>query len=403
MEIFKNKDNLYCNQEMVIRMKVLLACSDGKINGASLCLAALAERLIEENRCEILVSLPEYGEFEKVLKEKNIRYVVMRQYGWSFSVNERNDCIANCKRQVYFSLKTILNQKNIVAFVKLLKTESIDLVVQNSLTCYTPAAAAYRIGIPYIWHMREFMEEGLGFKFWNPFYVRKMLYQAKALIAVSSAIREYYDRYFDFSDRITVIYDGIDQSEYMDCKDRTILVNDLVRMVYAGRFVRNKGCMELLEAVRRLRDSGFTEFQLDLYGNGELEKEMKSFVRVQGLDSMCFFHPFVSDIASVWKNADIAFSCAYAEAFGRVTVEAMMSGSFVIGTKGGATPELLKNGKYGAVVDLNSLDKAVEYVLNNKKIVQNVAKSAQRYALKEYTLDQTLKKTWSIYQKAMER
>ena len=80
--------------------------------------------------------------------------------------------------------------------------------------------------------------------------------------------------------------------------------------------------------------------------------------------------------------------CSKYEAFGRVTVEAMMAGCLVIGANSGGTIELIEDGSTGVLFesgDYVDLVNKMIYVIENKNNAKKIAKNGRNVALQRFT------------------
>jgi glycosyltransferase involved in cell wall biosynthesis len=103
------------------------------------------------------------------------------------------------------------------------------------------------------------------------------------------------------------------------------------------------GLEELLYALAGLRAS--RDVRLALVGRGELEAELRRLSVALGLgDSVQFVGSVTDDALRDWyRAADLFVLPTLAEeGFGMVTAEALSTGTPVVGTPVGATPELLE-------------------------------------------------------------
>jgi glycosyltransferase involved in cell wall biosynthesis len=109
------------------------------------------------------------------------------------------------------------------------------------------------------------------------------------------------------------------------------------------RFVPRMGLEELLYALAALRAS--RDVRLALVGRGELEAELRRLSAALRLgDSVRFVGSVTDDALRDWyRAADLFVLPTLAEeGFGMVTAEALSTGTPVVGTPVGATPELLE-------------------------------------------------------------
>lgn len=93
-----------------------------------------------------------------------------------------------------------------------------------------------------------------------------------------------------------------------------------------------------------------------------------------------------------------------AEAFGRTTVEAMMSGCAIIGSDSGATPEILDYGNCGYLFEKNNyidLAQKIEYAITHREELAIVAQKGQKYAIEHFTARQNAAKIAELYQEIL--
>ena len=90
----------------------------------------------------------------------------------------------------------------------------VQLVHMNTRFCgLLGAEIAVELGIPYIFHIREFLEADFGLTFKDQAYADKMIGNADALIAISNSIYKYlYQKYP--GTRIDTIYNGVSAEKY---------------------------------------------------------------------------------------------------------------------------------------------------------------------------------------------
>ena len=97
-----------------------------------------------------------------------------------------------------------------------------------------------------------------------------------------------------------------------------------------------------------------------------------------------FILPFRKDIETYFAAIDVFVMASKAETFGMVTIESMASGTPVIGSNAGGTPELLGNGSRGVLfetMNTESLANAIHRFVNNYKYEEEYLKSyVQKYS-----------------------
>ncbi|SFT39250.1 Glycosyltransferase involved in cell wall bisynthesis [Lishizhenia tianjinensis] len=83
-----------------------------------------------------------------------------------------------------------------------------------------------------------------------------------------------------------------------------------------------------------------------------LQDEVKNL----GLSSKVHFRPFMKDTEAFYKGIDLFVMASEGETFGMVTIEAMSYGLPIIGTRSAGTPEILGEGKFGKLYEVNNLE-----------------------------------------------
>ena len=108
----------------------------------------------------------------------------------------------------------------------------------------------------------------------------------------------------------------------------------------------------------------------------------------------------VDDMNELYKASDIFCMCSNCEAFGRVTVEAMLAGNLIIGANSGGTPEILGNGEYGLLFESNSykdLACKIQYAIENSSQMRNLAVEGREHAVKYFDAKLNAEKIYSLY------
>ena len=96
--------------------------------------------------------------------------------------------------------------------------------------------------------------------------------------------------------------------------------------------------------------------------------------------------------------------CSKAEAFGRVTVEAMLSGSLVIGADTAATIELIRDMETGLLYkygDISDLTQKIEWVLNEKEIARKISENGCHYMREHMSSETNAKNINELYEKVV--
>lgn len=132
----------------------------------------------------------------------------------------------------------------------------------------------------------------------------------------------------------TVLPNVVDISSFKMGKKIKKYDDGKLNIVFLGRLVERKGCGYLLQAIEGLHKAhALDNVRVIICGKGELDKELKNYVKANQLSHIVKFVGFVSEEnkPDYLATADIAvFPSTGGESFGIVLIEAMAAGSSVV-------------------------------------------------------------------------
>lgn len=139
---------------------------------------------------------------------------------------------------------------------------------------------------------------------------------------------------------------------------RSLPLAEATDLVYAGVLIPRKGIDLLLEAFARL---DHPRAQLHLVGhpeNSDYADALKKQAQDLGIASRVQFHGAVSqrDLAAYFGSARALVLPSHSEGLGRVVVEAMLTGTPVVGSRVGGIPDLIQDGENGFLVESGNVD-----------------------------------------------
>jgi len=253
----------------------------------------------------------------------------------------------------------------------------IDLIYTNTSTPYIGALLKREMKIPHIWHFREFGEENNDFtRLWGNKYFYKILNNyTDQIIVISKILEKKIRKYTKLP--IKVIYDDI-SSKYINPNKIKAFESKPINVLMVGALSEGKGQIQAIKAIEKLI---IEKYSICLYiaGKGSEEKKLKKYVKRNNLGKNIYFLGLIKNINKLRSKMDIGVVCSKAEAFGRVTIEGMLSKMVMIGANTGSTPELIKDGitgfiyKWGIVDDLAN---KVRILYKDPKIMKNVSEIA---------------------------
>ncbi len=121
-----------------------------------------------------------------------------------------------------------------------------------------------------------------------------------------------------------------------------------------------KGYHMLIEAMRQLRK--YPSVHLNMVGDGDNQQHLVNFCQTKGLKNHVTFWGRLSDadLQSAYKDCDVFVMPSKKEGFGIVFLEAMRWGKPCIGGNYGGTPEVIKEGESGFLVDFDDVPMLVQ-------------------------------------------
>lgn len=377
-------------------MNILFVSGDNnKYSGAFLSMVKLTSLLKNKYGHNVLVLLPKKGDGQELLDEEGIEYVRITSFLRSVPIRE------NAKW--YSALegfgRTLVTKHYVPACEKLIREKEIDLIHINVSDSFIGAYAAEKTSTPFIWHIREFLEEDHGRALYKKEKAYAIMRKAARTVAISDDIYRKYEGILG-KDRVSIIYNGVDSSKYL-IENHRLFENDTIQFLMVGNISEGKGQIQAIRACIKLHESN-ANICLKLVGGDPLnyEKTLRDIVHEANAEEYIIFCGTQSDTPTFYKETDIFLMCSRAEAFGRVTVEAMLAGCFVIGADSGGTKDLIDDSSTGILYESGNADDLYEkicYALNHKTEVQEMAKRGQQYMLMNMTADINADKVNQLY------
>lgn len=388
-------------------MKIAFIASDNNASsGAFLSMANLAKQLNSQG-IETIIFLPPNGAFvgpgdgENLLKEMGLKYVLIPSYTWIVPQHAKHKLLISLG-QIRCYFRNIFSAKKLA---KQLIQQNIDIVHINTSYSYFGALAAKYANLPFIWHIREFLEEDQGNRFFCKPFAYRLLNQANLVIAISNSIYDKYKSIITHTD-LKVIYNGIDIEKFY-MPDRKIFTSDHLKLLYTGGLSYLKGTDDIIDACIELNLAGYkNNYTLTIAGRGEpsYEEELIQKIKDNQLSNIRFLG-YQKDIADIMQDADVSIIPSRFEAFGRVTVESMLTGNLILGADSAGTKELLQNGKYGLLYQCGNphdIKEKVIYILNHKQILSECAIAGKCYMAENMTSEKNATEIYEQYKRILQ-
>lgn len=378
--------NILCKKKRVATNALFFSHSS-LLAGAERRLLELVEKLISDCDTACTVVLPAHGPLETLLQQEGAATLIAPLTWWCANTEPPDD-----------TKQLQLNSQSfgwLAENLGLLKQINPDVVLTNTLTIPWGAVAASLLKRPHVWTINEFGVADHGLKFFSPFpQVLDFIVESSGrVVAVSEAVR---NELFQHSDpaRVSTIYAHIDNPNEKDgpeSPDQGVFrAENALHLVISGTITKSKGQEDAVRAVIELVKHRDRRVELVVVGYAQAEflAYLQELINTEGVSDCVHIVPFQENVFPVVRAADVVLVCSKKEAFGRVTLEAMLMGKPIVATNTGGTPEMIRDGETGLLYspgNVQQLADCIERLLDDPVERARLGRNAGQYAGKKFT------------------
>ena len=221
------------------------------------------------------------------------------------------------------------------------------------------------------------------------FFIEKItLNYADAVIPVGNTLAKYLlDKHKLPQNKLILIHPGMDFQEIkVDnniLKEKYDIDDEDFVLLYMGRFIKEKGLFDLLDATKILKDKGI-KIKLLFAGSGELENEILRESNQKGIsDYISVVGPVYGNVKNqLIKRANLMIRTSYHEVFPITYLEAMSFGTPVIATAVGDVPNLAEKSGAIELVPVNNPERIADGIIkliNSPKQLQKMSDSGLKF------------------------
>lgn len=296
---------------------------------------------------------------------------------------------ANSVRSTY---KRFANPAQTAQLSEVCQEFKADAIVTNTVAINTGLSVSKRLGLPHVWHIREF-----GDKDWD-FYPdfglgarRRQMQESALLVFVSNAVKKHHLQQCRLSDsgKYKVIYNAIATRAEIERRLSIDYANHSRHGVvfgFSGYVKYSKGQFDAVHAFKLACEQGLRG-KLVFAGEGA-NRELQSLVDELGMRHLVEIrgHLPQREMEGFYRSIDCGLMCSVSEGFGRTTAEYMSWGKPVLGRDGGATPEIVRDGLNGYLYDgsIESLAKTMSRIASCEVTRLQLGSAAGRFALENF-------------------
>lgn len=383
-------------------MKVVILSTATSYTGGAIITLLNVLPLLQKEGVEPYFILKGHGQLEDVLRNRKIPYSVIKSYDWCVPEQKTK----GLKNVVAWKIKSLIN---LIAEYKtyfLLKREKAELYHLNCIYNGTGVSSAKVLGIPVVWHLREFVDlHGETPVFWNTVEAWKKINRSDRVICVSNYLEQAYKNKIQDGSKLQVIYDGINMSCFK-AKTKTSPKEKIVIGLAGTAPIKNH--KDAILALKKVHDAGYHvtlkiagKWSMDNY-NQSYKSNLEKLIVENELKNSVEFIGMQSDMNMFWSECDLSVVCSKRESFGLAATEAMACGVPLICSNTSISGELTENGKNLFVYQLGKSEELAECIL---KCIEQLGtdkldakiKRAAAFVRNNFSIEESAKKLEAVY------
>ena len=283
--------------------------------------------------------------------------------------------------------------------------ESIDIIHTNLNRNDIGAWISQKHKIPHVWHLRETIA-GYAIRLYKPNTIDYMNKNAAFFIAISQVVYKAWIQMGLDKNKMCVVYNGLNTEEFTMRNRADRNSTDKLKIVMTGHVQPTKGQDQLISALGRLTADEKRKLQVDIYGEAypDYKKELTKNIHKMQLEDVVNFCGYCDHIPQKLAGYDIGIIASKEEAFGRVTVDYMLSGLLVIASDTGANTELIEDGKNGLIYpykDIDGLTARLKLALEAPEMIDKLGKEARADATMKYSNARYVQEVYDLYREVL--
>lgn len=312
----------------------------------------------------------------------------------------------SCIRSYIIKKRGVLGLGYICRFLKILKSEKVDLIHLNTLTpfCKYAGIAGFLRRIPIIWVVRE-----------NPMISRsrRLVFWLKRLSNLIVFVdHDTKNKLLPDLPNIRVIYNGVDLEIFRPSKNDFLLnrfnINTKNRLIgYIGLITERKGLVYLIKAMALIKkkNENIKLILIGGYKNEEYEYylKIKKLIEDLSLKEDVYFTGTISNIYTMRdaiNSLDVIVLPSLEERCSRSLLESLACGKAVVATRVGGTPEIIDDGVNGILINpMNEMQiaEAVLRLLSDDELRQKMGINGRKKVEEFFDLKENVAKMKELY------
>lgn len=305
--------------------------------------------------------------------------------------------------------KNVVNRKEFKRVIAQFKPDLVHLHTSNALTLYFFTAVLSSLDIPVVFSKKG-MSSSMSF-------LSKYKYNYKgidAIICVSQTVKEAMQRVVMFEknyNKLLVVPDGVDEERPMILQDSSAVLESNEKSVQIGNVANHDDRKDLPTLVRAIdhlvNGLNYTDFKVHQIGmfRDKQSPEIVALIKELNLGSYIKLYGFVEEAARAYEEMDIFLMTSKHEGGPSSLLEAMRFKKAVVSTRVGVVPDAVVNNETGFIVapkDYKALAEKLLILCQDKNLRDQYGEASYIHFAKNFTAQQSARKTLDIYKKVLE-
>lgn len=219
-------------------------------------------------------------------------------------------------------------------------------------------------------------------------------------------VNKFYGKYYSFfSNKIKVIYNGIDFSKITLTHEAFQHKEDeRINLLFVGRLDEQKDPLNLLKSFKLLINEKQYSLHLRIIGTGELYSICENYIIDNELKDHVSMLGWQSNVASFYETSDILCIPSIYEAFGLVFVEAGFFSLPSVSTLVEGIPEVILNNKTGILVRPKIPEEfanALRILIDDSVLRKKMGNAAKEWVTVEFPLVKMIESYMCMYEELL--
>ena len=227
----------------------------------------------------------------------------------------------------------------------------------------------------------------------------------RRIVAISDAVRLFLERAGHDPRKLVTIRYGLDElpsARSSPTPAEASIPGGVPLVLAVGRLIEQKDHGTMLRAFARVREE-HPETRLAILGSGPLEAETRTLAASLGISDAVAL-PGRTEIRDWLDRADVFVHTSRWEGFGIVLLEAMLVGLPIVATSVSAVPEVVADGKTGALVDAGDVAgvaRELSRLLGDEELRRQLGEAGRERARSEFSVTRMTEQTLDVYRAAI--